>query len=90
MSIRTALDAFDVILNRVLAAQLGPLAAAIVALSQPRQNPGSKLNDGDTGQDPSPDLPTVTLPVRLIGPAERRAMAASMTPAVAAFGRMRR
>ena len=88
--IRTALDAFDVILNRVLAAQLEPLAAAIVALSQPRQNPETRPHDGVAGQEPSPDLPTVTLPARLIGPAERRAMAASMRPAAATFGRMRR
>jgi len=85
--LRQTLDAFDAILGRALAAQLGPLAASIVALSHPLRAPETKPDEGDLGREPSPGLPYVTLPARLVGPAERRTMAASVTPPV--FGRVR-
>ena len=85
--LRQTLDAFDAILGRALAAQLGPLAASIVALSHPQRAPETKPDEGDLGREPSPGLPYVTLPARLVGPAERRTMTASMTPPV--FGRVR-
>lgn len=84
--VRAALDDFDAILGRTLAAQLGPLAASIVALSRPRPEPKTKLNAEDAGQEPTPNFPT-TFPARLVGPVERRAMAASGT--APAFGRVR-
>lgn len=85
--VRAALDAFDAILGRTLAAQLGPLAASIVTLSRPRPVPETKLGDGDAGQEPTRDFPTATFPARLVGPVERRAMAASETAPV--LGRVR-
>jgi hypothetical protein len=86
--VRAALDAFDAILGETLSAQLGPLAASIVALSRPRSVPETKLGDRDAGQESTPDFPAATFPARLIGPVERRAMAASKT--APAFGRGRR
>lgn len=74
--INAALDAFDTILGRTLAAQLGPLAASIVALSRPTRAPETKP-ESDIVRQESSDFPTVALPARLVGPAERRAMAAS-------------
>ncbi|ORE93259.1 hypothetical protein [Aurantimonas sp. 22II-16-19i] len=85
--LRQTLDAFDVILGRMLAAQLGPLAASIVALSRPRPAPKTEPDDGDAGQEAGSNFPAVTLPARLVGPTERRAMAAS--GAVCSFGRVR-